>query len=323
MNSETNIVVSIIMLTYNHEKYVAEAIESVLAQKTNHRYELLIGDDCSTDNTRDIIQGYSTKYPEKIKSVFNPVNIGCTANLQQMYKKATGKYIAYLEGDDKWISDEKLQKQVDFLEHYTDYSAITGLIDIISEAGSVIGSKLSWVSSKTEFTSKDFDGLVLPGHTSSLVHRNIYADHPELLLCYDWNANIGDRVTILHLLKYGKIHCLQEKLSAYRHIRGAKSTNITSKVYQDKLKGLITDIEINNKMCDFARRNDIRFRMIYSKQLLFVRVVRAYVSTDLAGRTKLKTAMRQFKNKAFYWCTLPIAVLRVIIRKLYTRKDLS
>lgn len=113
------IIVSTLMPTYNHEKYIAEAIESFLKQKVAFDIELLIGDDCSTDNTFAIAQEYVKKNidPLKhIKLIKYEKNSGLMLNYKTLLQKAQGKYIAILESDDVWIDSEKLQKQVDFLE---------------------------------------------------------------------------------------------------------------------------------------------------------------------------------------------------------------
>ncbi|MCF6185625.1 MAG: glycosyltransferase, partial [Bacteroidales bacterium] len=117
--------VSILMLTYNHEKFIAQAIESVLMQKVSFNYELIIGDDCSQDNTQKIIREYQKKHPDIIKPVLRTKNIGANNNFVDIFKKATGKYIALLEGDDYWTDPNKLQKQVDFLEANPEYGIVS------------------------------------------------------------------------------------------------------------------------------------------------------------------------------------------------------
>jgi glycosyltransferase involved in cell wall biosynthesis len=115
--------VAIWMVTYNHEAYVVEAIESVLMQQTHFDFKLYIGDDCSKDNTRKIIQAYQEKYPHKIELLLHEKNLGASPNGIFMYQHCiqTGaKYIALCEGDDYWISKEKLQKQVEFFDANPD-----------------------------------------------------------------------------------------------------------------------------------------------------------------------------------------------------------
>ena len=134
------IVVSVCMITYNHENYIREAIEGVLMQKTNFPIELIIGEDCSTDNTRAIVIEYANKYPQTIHTLLTVENVGMTKNFYKTLKAATGKYIALCEGDDYWIDSQKLQKQVDFLEAneeyglvHTNYTCIDGYGNAISK----------------------------------------------------------------------------------------------------------------------------------------------------------------------------------------------
>lgn len=112
--------VSVCMITYNHEDFVAKSIESVLQQKINAKIELVIGEDNSTDGTVAIIQHYSEKYPDLIRARFNHSNLGMISNFVKTLEDCRGKYIAILEGDDYWIDPYKLQKQVDFLEKNPD-----------------------------------------------------------------------------------------------------------------------------------------------------------------------------------------------------------
>src|SRR5687768_16687744 len=108
--------VSVAMITYNHEAFVAQAIESVLMQKTDFDFELVIGEDCSTDKTREIVNGYKSKYGERIRVLLPAKNLGINRNLKQTLLACQGRYIALLEGDDYWTSSLKLQKQVNFLD---------------------------------------------------------------------------------------------------------------------------------------------------------------------------------------------------------------
>lgn len=113
--------VSVCMITHNHEKFIKQAIESVLMQKTDFDYELVIGEDFSTDKTRKIVLKCQKKYPNKIKLILNKKNLGIIPNFIQTLKKCKYKYIALLDGDDYWTSPNKLQKQVNFLENNTDF----------------------------------------------------------------------------------------------------------------------------------------------------------------------------------------------------------
>lgn len=140
-------IVSVLMITYNHEKYIAQAIDSVLMQKTNFDYEIVIGEDCSTDKTREIVLEYKAKHPDKIKLLLQEKNLGMIQNFIDTLKACTGKYIALLEGDDYWTDPYKLQKQVDFLEANPEYGLVhTGCISNIHEIEKQIQDEKNIVS---------------------------------------------------------------------------------------------------------------------------------------------------------------------------------
>lgn len=119
-----NILVSVIMPTYNHEAYISRALESILNQDRDFDLEILIGDDCSTDGTREICEQYKSKFPHIIKLIYNSQNLGLLGNYKNLFNNARGKYIAILESDDFWCCNSKLSKQVEFLELNNEYGVV-------------------------------------------------------------------------------------------------------------------------------------------------------------------------------------------------------
>lgn len=117
---EREIAVSVIMLAYNQEAYIAQAIESVLAQQTGFRYELLIGDDASPDGTGEIAEDYARRYPDRIRVFRRPENLGASRNAYELLCQAQGRYLAFCEGDDYWTAPDKLAVQYAFLEEHPD-----------------------------------------------------------------------------------------------------------------------------------------------------------------------------------------------------------
>ncbi|MBJ7429339.1 MAG: glycosyltransferase [Bacteroidia bacterium] len=149
-------IVSVCLITYNHAKYIAQAIESVLMQQTNYEWELVIADDFSTDGTREIIKEYKTKYPEKIKLILQEKNVGANKNWIDLLSYPKSKYIAYFEGDDYWIDKNKLQKQIDFLESNPDYGMVhTGYKRLIEKKNS-----FSFSYTKQPLSDNIFDFLL-------------------------------------------------------------------------------------------------------------------------------------------------------------------
>lgn len=111
-----NPLVSVAVITYNHDKYIAQCLDSLLNQRTSFSYEIVVADDCSKDNTREILEEYQKRYPEKIKLLLQDINKGLIGNYSSMLHQCTGEYIAQISGDDFWFDIHKLQKQVEALE---------------------------------------------------------------------------------------------------------------------------------------------------------------------------------------------------------------
>ena len=113
--------VSVIILVYNHEMYLEQALDSVLMQKTDCNLEVLVGEDASPDGSADILRRYEDAYPGFFTVFYRSENMGGTKNAYDLLSRAKGRYIAFLEGDDFWTDERKIQKQADFLEHYPEY----------------------------------------------------------------------------------------------------------------------------------------------------------------------------------------------------------
>jgi len=125
-----NPLVSVKMITYNHGPYIAQAIEGVIKQKTEYSFELIIGEDCSTDETMEIILEYQKKYPEIIRIVTSDKNVGMKKNSYRTIKACRGKYIAFCEGDDYWHRSDKLQKQVNYLQNHPECGMVYSSYDV-------------------------------------------------------------------------------------------------------------------------------------------------------------------------------------------------
>ena len=126
----TEPLVSVKMITYNHAPYIAQAIEGVLMQKTNFPIELVIGEDCSTDGTREIVFEYQKKYPDIIRVITSDKNVGMKKNGYRTTKACRGKYVAFCEGYDYWHHPDKLQKQVDYMESHPKCGMVYSSYDV-------------------------------------------------------------------------------------------------------------------------------------------------------------------------------------------------
>jgi hypothetical protein len=214
--------VSVVMPTYNHEPYIAQAIEGALMQKTNFPYKVLIGEDGSSDGTREICKEYAAKYPDKIRLFLNDrknviyINGRPTGrwNFINLLKNSKGKYIALCEGDDYWTSRHKLQRQVDFLESNSDFAICFHRADWLDqESGDTKPGEYGPPFFKPYYTVDDLLEHCNFIPTCSVIFRhNLFATVP------DWFDKIGVGDFPLHILnaQHGKIGFLDESIAVYR-----------------------------------------------------------------------------------------------------------
>lgn len=211
---------SIYVPVYNHEKYIVRALDSILMQETSFPFEVLVGEDCSTDDTRQVLLDWESEHSDYRFTFFyrkenmhgQPVN-----NAGDLKSRCKGKYIIGLEGDDFWTDPKKLQKQVDFLESHPEYYAVAHNCTVVGEDDLPNGEVYPECKEET-YTFRHYAEDILPGQLTTLLSRNYMTD-PEadrqLLGC---RIGPGDRNNIFAILLRGKIFCMQETMSAYRHI---------------------------------------------------------------------------------------------------------
>jgi glycosyltransferase involved in cell wall biosynthesis len=164
---------SVRIATYQHADFIRQCIDSVLSQETDFPFEIVIGEDFSTDGTREIVFGYADRYPEKIRVITADMNVGIKANGQRLRKACRGKYIALLEGDDHWCDPGKLQKQVDFLEANPDYALCYHDFTMLDAVTGATGP-----SPLSEYDRRDADAWILQTcdiwiQTLTICHRNV------------------------------------------------------------------------------------------------------------------------------------------------------
>jgi glycosyltransferase involved in cell wall biosynthesis len=209
-----DITVSIFILTYNQEQFIAETIESVLMQKTNFPYQLVIGEDCSTDTTRTICEQYVNQYPQKIKLLPSlEKNIGLIANYMRTIAACDGKYIAICDGDDYWIDAYKLQKQVDFLDKNPDYSMVYTAVKRLYADGEIVDYTYTLNKKQLDFEDLIFNNFI---YSVTAMFRNIQSEDNKLP---SWISifPFGDWQTYLWVLKDGsKIHFIDDITAVYR-----------------------------------------------------------------------------------------------------------
>ena len=220
--------VSVWMVTYNHERYIRQAIESVLNQNVCFDYEIVIGEDCSTDQTRAIIKELQSQHPTILKPLYHEKNVGASSNAYDYTLPACkGKYIAILEGDDYWTDPNKLQKQIDFLEANADYSGCAHQSTVLYEND----------SSKTSLFGENTDNIYHP--TDMLQHRKFhtcsFVFRAKILmdaLPFPTQVISADRAIYALLSGHGKIMYFGEPMCVYRK----NNASISAMINADKLE---------------------------------------------------------------------------------------
>jgi glycosyltransferase involved in cell wall biosynthesis len=260
--------VSVFVITYNHGKFIRKALESIMSQKTNFTFEVLIGDDASTDETPEIIREFHEKYPAIIRPFLHQKNLGQNGllNTIETIQHVKGEYIASLDGDDYWTDDYKLQKQADYLDKNPTFSACFHNAQIIY-SGSDKVEILNPENQKNILDVEDFIGEeeIWFMATSSVLFRNWIDHYPDWFL----KSISGDIPRYIMLIKKGKIGYLPDLMSIYRkHLEGASFSDKYDSISFlqnriDMYKGI--DKELGYKYTQTLRKNMAR----YYKMMLF------------------------------------------------------
>ncbi|HZJ15646.1 MAG TPA: glycosyltransferase [Chthoniobacteraceae bacterium] len=205
--------VSVAMVTYRHEPFIAEAIESVLQQRTNFDFELVIGDDCSPDRTGEIVREYAARYPAKIRTHFPQRNEGLTRNLSATIGMCRGQYVAWLEGDDFWTSSEKLQRQTDYLDANPDCAWCFTRAIVVDRKGQTIETRPVVRVIQPKYTLADYLRRIFQPRACTVMFRHrLFAKFP------DWFYEMPTGDMPLHVLnaEHGDIGFIDEEMAAYR-----------------------------------------------------------------------------------------------------------
>lgn len=232
--------VSVLMITYNHERFIGQAIESVLTQKTEFPIELVIGEDCSIDGTQRICETFATSHPQRVRLLPSTRNLGLLANYMRTWEACRGDFIATIDGDDFWLASDKLATQVKVLESNPRLSMCFHNARLADENGDLTSEVNEPASVPREMSFRDFveNGLFMP--TASVMFRGgLFRQLPEWMQSLpfeDWPTHV------LHATR-GPIAFVPQSMSAYRiHSQGVWSG-------LDRLKQCRQSYEVRRAVC--------------------------------------------------------------------------
>lgn len=221
------IMVSIQCITYNQEKYIRDALEGFVMQKTNFKFEAIVHDDASTDGTAAIIREYAEKYPDIIKPIYETENQYSKHDgtlYRIMNEACKGKYVAFCEGDDYWTDSYKLQKQVDFLETNPEYSMVFHNAKVFYEETKTFDESFSNVENRDYSGLEIFKKWTVPT-ASVLIRRDVIESDLYNTAISDRIFIYGDILIFLSAAHYGKLRGISDVMSVYRRHIGGVSYN--------------------------------------------------------------------------------------------------
>lgn len=283
--------VSVLMITYGHEKYIRQAIESVLNQQCDFDYELIIANDCSPDSSDEIITEIIKNHSKGnlIEYIKRSKNIGMQFNYFDAYQKSRGEYIANCEGDDYWTDPLKLQKQINFLKHNSDYGIC---FHNVTELNTFDESKNKIIPNVVNDYEYNIEDYILGNRTAtcSIVFNKSY-----LKLVPDWFFKVlfGDLALILTIMynSNAKGYVLKDNMGVYR-------------IHENGIHGSLLK---NNKSLIKAYRQHIQFTRLISKEFLIEKKYQKVILTKLKNTYTVLSRLYKDDNdgfnriKANYW----------------------
>ncbi|NQU26365.1 MAG: glycosyltransferase [Candidatus Nealsonbacteria bacterium] len=276
------------MITYNHEPFIAQAIESALMQETDFDYEIVIGEDCSTDGTREIVRQYAQKYPDTIRAMLQEKNTGGKQNFSKSLAACQGEYIALLEGDDYWTYPQKLQEQVKLLDVHSEYSMCFHNVYQESSNGRRVDRMERFLRSRGQICKQRITlddivrGYAVPTN-SAVVRREVF----PLPAIVSRSAG-SDRFIWTVAAQRGDLAYIDELWAVYRVHDGGVFSGISA---IDKLQHLLKNDHLMNEMLEYKYDVQLRRRMAdrhYQMAKLLLK--------DRQKRSAARHAWRCFRN---------------------------
>lgn len=306
--------IDVVVVTYNEERYIRQCLDSILMQTIKDDIVIYVGDDASSDGTPRIIAEYVKRYPDQIIPVFHKRNIGASANLRHLLEMADSEYVAFCDGDDYWISADKLEQQREFLLRHPQYIGNVHDVKIVNGLGENIEIQhLEWLSSSDDMSLADYDGMHLPGQLSSLCVRNFKYMGVKDLSLMDTDRQISDKIVFLLALTCGKIHRSSRIMGAYRLVRVIGKDNASSLRIESISTMDINDMHLVNCMEHWLiHKTNQRNKFIEARSQILVTAIFHKIKYN---GMHLFDVWKKCRHKVLVLAYLPLAIYqKVIIR---------
>jgi glycosyltransferase involved in cell wall biosynthesis len=226
-----DILISILVLTCNHKKYIFQCLDSILNQLCKYPFNVIVAQDCSDDGTDEVILGYQHKFSDQIRVISGKSLLGALSNEQRGLKACQSKYIAFCEGDDFWQDEYKLQKQVDFLENHPDYGLVHSDVDhLYQNSGKLIknfNKTMGYKIPEGDIFDDIIDSSRNHGHIiktmSVMVRKGLLDKYYDPQVAIDSNWKLTDLAVWLDIAANSKIHYMDESMATYRLLEESAS----------------------------------------------------------------------------------------------------
>ncbi len=294
------------MITYNHEQFIAQALDSVLMQQVDFAYEIVVGEDCSTDSTREILREYQQKFPDKVRLLLPGKNLGMIRNMVETYNACRGDYIAILEGDDYWTSPHKLQKQVGFLDLHPECSACFHNVDVVHDQNPELDHLFHRNALKPFFDLRDVVSSHFIPTCSTMFRASLFPGFPA------WYHEMPMGDWPLHVLnaEHGLIGYLDEILGAYR-------------IHDGGIWSGVSRVAVLEKTIFAARTIDRHLGFRYRKELnrsiaIWEHEIACRMVEERKFRAALHYTCKAIKTSPFYFRVYRKTMSKVLMKMVFT-----
>lgn len=291
----TEPLVSILVSAYNHESYIEECLRSVLSQKVDFDYEVIVGEDCSPDGTAEVLKRLRSEFPDNFQFILREKNLGAVKNGEDLYERARGKYLVDLEGDDFFINKNKLQIQIDYLEIHPECAATYTHCIVVGEDSTPNGERYPECPNEA-YTFRDYFYSRLPGQSGTLVCRReqYIAARTSFMEMKDFDFYPGDRRNAFLFLCLGTVHVFCEPWSAYRHVKKAGGTNYSSTVTFDESYAQ-NEVGFGRTLVAYAQRYATEEAVLCAKRTYYRFLLKW--SVDCRSSVRFVDVLRELKRE--------------------------
>ena len=321
-----DVVVSVAMVTYNHEPYVSQAIESILRQETTFRFELVIGEDCSTDRTRHIVREYESSHPDIVRVVSSESNVGATENFHRTVKACRGKYLAFCEGDDFWQAPNKLQAQVNFLEDHPGFGMVHSGYDVYHMGTGQLISNFTRQSGLHTPNEPDIVQIITDCRITFriqtctvMLRRSLFAAvvDADPFLHRNGHFLMGDTQLWAEVSTRAKIGYLPESLATYRQLDESASRSSEA---QRTIRFELSDCEMKLYLCN---KHGLPESVRRDRELVWCKVALQLAfregNGDLAGEARRLKRVLSAKEWLWYAGARSAAIRRLLMAAVRCR----